>query len=624
MADSPWLESSNFVARFHALQKADVHTSGISLLDATGLPQKVSDRLNAVNLTWANLPILAQRALLWDMGLVLLNDGSSKTFEQVYTTCDDATGISMANIMLSKSEFLASDPTATILQCTDHARQQIATAASLVNVVKCAIPNNTLANSFSSMWAQDGSNNPTVPSLRILAHRWSNADGTPVDIMAIHALPDAYSDESSYGSCPQGRQGSLIVPCKVHDQNQSTSMCIPAPSLEMTQWLTEISQTRPVVASTTSTPTTNSNSSSSTTVGIVLGVVGGVLLLAGVFWFFWRRRRRPRLNKSGLETIYLPPGTNAHRRHDSTIQDAAILQSVPQSLPPKILQTDSRKLNDFQRDSYLTSRRVPYSAVASTRLLSKGAYGEVWLGTFNGETVAIKKILDSLRSDETELECFADEIRLMASFHHPHIVAFKGFAWNTLPNMCCIVEFMRNGDLGSYLVAEQKLNWDAKLVLAVGIARALAYLHALTPKIIHRDLKAKNVLVSDDFQAKLSDFGISRIRSNNETMTAGVGTVYWTAPEVLNGDRYSELADMYSFGCVLNELDTHDIPYAGMKGVTPMTVVQGVTVQGLRPAFKATCPKLVKDLADQCLAANPKDRPTAAQVVNMIELWKGW
>ena len=61
-----------------------------------------------------------------------------------------------------------------------------------------------------------------------------------------------------------------------------------------------------------------------------------------------------------------------------------------------------------------------------------------------------------------------------------------------------------------------------------------------------------------------------------------------------------------------------------MKGVTPMTVVQGVTVHGLRPAFKPTCPTLVKDLAHQCLAANPKDRPTAAQVVNMIEIWKGW
>uniref|UniRef100_H3G576 Protein kinase domain-containing protein n=1 Tax=Phytophthora ramorum TaxID=164328 RepID=H3G576_PHYRM len=90
--------------------------------------------------------------------------------------------------------------------------------------------------------------------------------------------------------------------------------------------------------------------------------------------------------------------------------------------------------------------------------------------------------------------------------------------------------------------------------------QALGYLHACTPPVIHRDLKSNNVLLTDKLEPKVIDFGVSR-GLVDLTMTAGVGTPYWTAPEILEGKRYTEKADIYSFGVVLSELDTGKIPY---------------------------------------------------------------
>ncbi|KAF0684365.1 Aste57867_23678 [Aphanomyces stellatus] len=630
MASTPWLESSDYVARYQVLDANKVVGSN-NLPSA--LPPQVTDRLASLGLTWADLPLLARHAVLWDAGFVRVNDGSD-AMQQVYTPCDadGKTGSTMENIQISKDVFLASEPTATVTDCNGTARQANSNGLNLERVVKCAMNNNTSLNVYSSMWAQDGLGITVAPLLTVGRHEWKSNGKPSFLLFAIHSVPDIYTDETAWGVCPVGHPGSLIIPCRVH--TGSDNMCPPAPSSRMNAWLDAIAKTKQLASSSSSSPDASSSSTSSSLsagaiVGIVLGSLAGLALL--LLAFFWIRQRRRRLHASMTTTSMdrsvagtystLPPG---HTTSNTTAFGTATSGNV-RSQHHQAIQTNSHKLNAFQRDPFLCARRLPYASIQTSRLISRGAYGEVWLGTLDGDVVAVKKILDLKRNDEVELECFADEIRLLATLHHPHIVQFKGFAWNTLQNLCFVVEFMQHGDLSTFL-AEHKddVNWNTKLIMAIGIARALAYLHAQTPKIIHRDLKAKNVLVTDDLHAKVSDFGISRERASDATMTAGVGTVYWTAPEVLNGDRYSELADVYSFGCVLNEMDTHEIPYAHLKGVPPMTVVQRVTTQGLRPEFTAKCPKLVKDLADQCLLADPRSRPTAAQIVNMIEMWKGW
>ncbi|KAG6946057.1 hypothetical protein JG688_00016235 [Phytophthora aleatoria] len=149
-------------------------------------------------------------------------------------------------------------------------------------------------------------------------------------------------------------------------------------------------------------------------------------------------------------------------------------------------------------------------------------------------------------------------------------------AWNTLENMLLIMEFMELGDL-QYVLQYQngdkvqvstgnnsidEFSWAShKAKIARDISCGLQYLHSLKPIVVHRDLKSKNVLIGDNYEAKLSDFGVSRTRRGDETMTSGVGTAYWTAPEVLAGHKYSEKADIYSLGVVLAELDTGELPF---------------------------------------------------------------
>ncbi|KAG6957978.1 hypothetical protein JG687_00009659 [Phytophthora cactorum] len=160
----------------------------------------------------------------------------------------------------------------------------------------------------------------------------------------------------------------------------------------------------------------------------------------------------------------------------------------------------------------------------------------------------------------------------------------------------------------------------------IHIAEALTYLHSLDPKLIHRDLKSKNVLLNTEMEAKLSDFGVSRERHAMEThMTAGIGTSFWIAPEVLLGKDYDERADIFSLGIVISEIDTEDYPYWNAKNppqggkVEETAILRMVAAGELIPDFTENCPKSVLDLAKACLSLNPDDRPSATEVVYAIQ-----
>lgn len=121
-------------------------------------------------------------------------------------------------------------------------------------------------------------------------------------------------------------------------------------------------------------------------------------------------------------------------------------------------------------------------------------------------------------------------------------------------------------------------------------------------------------------RAKLTDFGVSRIMSEENTMTQGVGTSRWEAPEVLAGkEDYNQAADIFSFGVVLSELDTHAIPYEDARGpsnnpLANVAILQMIAVGAIRPSFSPHCPPDIRALANRCLAHDPDDRPTAPEV----------
>ncbi|KAE8890886.1 hypothetical protein PF003_g24962 [Phytophthora fragariae] len=252
---------------------------------------------------------------------------------------------------------------------------------------------------------------------------------------------------------------------------------------------------------------------------------------------------------------------------------------------------------ELDEDPEFEQSWIPYESLYFTRAISKGAFGEVWLAQLEDTQVAVKKILEDKKHDVSEIECFGAEIKLMALLKHPKIVGFIGVVWSNTQELCAVIEFMAKGDLYGYLERRKgTLNWpDHKMWLAEDVAEALVYLHSLSVKVIHRALKSKNILVDSKYRAKLSDFGISRKRSVEETMTAGVGTIYWTAPEVLMGKKYTEKADIYSFGIVMSEMNMCAVPYsdkrdASGKVLQSMKIIQMVIRMALGRRSARTAP----------------------------------
>ncbi|RLN60571.1 hypothetical protein BBJ29_002832 [Phytophthora kernoviae] len=254
-----------------------------------------------------------------------------------------------------------------------------------------------------------------------------------------------------------------------------------------------------------------------------------------------------------------------------------------------------------------------------------------------GEIVVVKRLIRDRRHEMRELEDFATEIQLMASFSHANVLGLLGVAWTKLENMCLIMQYMERGDLQQVLQHNNRktqynqsnnsideFSWAShKAKIARDISCGLEYLHGLNLTVVHRDLKSKNVLIGDNFEVKLGDFGVSRMRHDEETMTSGVGTAYWTAPEVLAGQKYSEKADVYSLGVVLAELDTGELPFydARTSDGDKMEVIHilHLVVSGkLQPSFSLDCPEDVRKLALACLNPMPDNRPTAKDVMNEL------
>ncbi|KAG2791019.1 hypothetical protein Pcac1_g492 [Phytophthora cactorum] len=279
-------------------------------------------------------------------------------------------------------------------------------------------------------------------------------------------------------------------------------------------------------------------------------------------------------------------------------------------------------------DPIIVTNRLDYDEVKLGRCISRGGFGLVFSGTYRGRQVAIKKIKVNRETEGSQIEQFIREITLMAVLQHPRIVEFIGVAWDALVDFSAVTELMERSDLSAILQNCREngfqLTWnDHKATIALHIVEALAYLHSLSPKVIHRDLKSKNVLLNRKMEVKLSDFGISRERHGVDTHMAGMGTSFWIAPEVLRGQDYDEKADVFSFGVVLSELDTDDYPYWNTTNPPRGKLQEGEILQlvasgQMRPSFSRSYPASILKVAIRCLHVRPEDRPSAAELVQIF------
>ncbi|KAK1879566.1 Mitogen-activated protein kinase kinase kinase 20 [Dissostichus eleginoides] len=237
-----------------------------------------------------------------------------------------------------------------------------------------------------------------------------------------------------------------------------------------------------------------------------------------------------------------------------------------------------------------------------------GSFGSVYraLWISQDKEVAVKKLL---KIDK--------EAEILSVLSHKNIIQFYGAVLES-PNYGIITEFASGGSLYEYLSSEQSEEMDMEQIMtwAIQIAKGIHYLHAEAPvKVIHRDLKSRNVVMTADRTLKICDFGASKFLSHTTHMTV-VGTFPWMAPEVIQSLPVSETCDTYSYGVVLWEMLTREVPFKGFEG---LQVAWLVVEKQERLTIPTSCPASFAELMRKCWQADPKERPQFKQVMVTLE-----
>ncbi|TMW67295.1 hypothetical protein Poli38472_012411 [Pythium oligandrum] len=387
---------------------------------------------------------------------------------------------------------------------------------------------------------------------------------------------------------------------------------------------------------------TDSGTDTGTLIGIIGGSVGAVAVIGALLFVCCKRKQMRREQHTGVPLTPVDGGGAAQYTGMRTPTGGYTKAGTTASMGSRTangMATYSTNMSagstasTLWDDEAINAVRIPFEKVEFGQLISRGGYGEVYRGQYRGDVVAIKTLLPVRRKDMRQIENFLIEVKLMATLEHERIVRFVGVAWDSLNELCVVTEFLDRGDLRSVLAEFQRtgsheLGFGAdKVKIALHVAHALTYMHSLQPAVLHRDLKSRNILLDNELNAKLTDFGVSRERADS-TMTAGVGSSLWMAPEVMMGERYDEKADVFSFGVVLSELDSHELPYAhaveaGTGRKLPDTaILQLVSLGRLQVAFAHAGDSPMSQLGLDCVAVDPKARPTAAEVLYRVhKIW---
>lgn len=260
---------------------------------------------------------------------------------------------------------------------------------------------------------------------------------------------------------------------------------------------------------------------------------------------------------------------------------------------------------DIQQASVAEWEVDPNDLILSEKV-GQGAFGAIHKGTLNGEVCAIKMVKSDFQKEFEYIKEFAQEISIISGLTHDRIVRFMG-ACTKGERVCIMYSFCEGGNLKHFLQKTPKLTRERRLQMAADIAEGMEFV--ASKNIVHRDLKAANILLDGDGNIKIGDFGVARLlpRGDGE-MTAETGTYRWMAPEVIEHRAYNTSADVYSFGVLMWEIFTGGkSPY---ELLSPIQAAIGVAKHGLRPKIPSNVPKDIARIMESCWEASPEARPS--------------
>lgn len=349
------------------------------------------------------------------------------------------------------------------------------------------------------------------------------------------------------------------------------------------------------------------------------------------------------LNKISLklQLFYKPPiEWSEEQTKNENLNDLGVIQHLFQD---KMASTDTEKLSEIislknaiksgsnvikkNRTKFLSTKTIqatllPFEQyeidlndIELQKKIGSGGFSDVHLGYMktDGTIVAVKQ-LHQQKFDEYSLEMFQREVRTLSELNHFAILPFVGA--HMTPPYSIVTEYMNGGSLFSRIHPKdpsEKLTPTKLTIIALGIAYGMSYLHS--QQMIHRDLKSLNILLDANDYPKISDFGLSRTKIN-DTMTGRIGTCQWMAPEVLSSQKYDEKADVYSYGIILWEMLTGDIPY---RGLTDVQIAVQVCKNHNRPKIPRNCPQNLAKFIKVCWSDDQDKRPDFSTIAKALE-----
>ncbi|XP_043723730.1 LRR receptor kinase BAK1 isoform X1 [Telopea speciosissima] len=363
-------------------------------------------------------------------------------------------------------------------------------------------------------------------------------------------------------------------------------------------------------------PSAPSPGGNTATGAIAGGVAAGAALLfaAPAIGFAWWRRRKPQ------EHFF----------------------DVPAEEDPEV------HLGQLKRFS-LRELQVATDSFSNKNILGRGGFGKVYKGRLaDGSLVAVKRLKEE-RTPGGELQ-FQTEVEMISMAVHRNLLRLRGFCMTPTERLL-VYPYMANGSVASCLrerpPGEPPLDWPTRKRIALGSARGLSYLHDhCDPKIIHRDVKAANILLDEEFEAVVGDFGLAKLMDYKDThvTTAVRGTIGHIAPEYLSTGKSSEKTDVFGYGIMLLELITGQRAFDLARLANDDDVMLLDWVKGLLKEKKlemlvdpdlqnnyveAEVEQLIQ-VALLCTQGSPMDRPKMSDVVRMLEgdglaeRWEEW
>ncbi|XP_052182398.1 receptor-like serine/threonine-protein kinase ALE2 [Diospyros lotus] len=362
---------------------------------------------------------------------------------------------------------------------------------------------------------------------------------------------------------------------------------------------------------------------------IILSASMAVILCCVVAWIFLFKRREGQQEPKPLATrpfLSKPSGISASMFGSGP---SSVSLSFGSNIATYTGSAKTFSSSDIQRAT---------DNFNSLRILGEGGFGRVYSGILEDGTRVAVKVLK--RDDQQGGREFLAEVEMLSRLHHRNLVKLIGICTEE-STRCLVYELIPNGSVESHLHGVDKetapLDWGARMKIALGAARGLAYLHEdSSPRVIHRDFKSSNILLEHDFMPKVSDFGLARTamdEENKHISTRVMGTFGYVAPEYAMTGHLLVKSDVYSYGVVLLELLTGRKPVdmsqpPGQENLvawarpllTSKEGLESIIDPSIGPDFPFDSITKVAAIASMCVQPEVSHRPFMGEVVQALKL----